>query len=127
MKDFVISVRNMTKGNFGNEPKPTKFWGVPPNKKDTHPDQKIARTRWTDAVIAEAKTCESTLSGNPLGDILVYTHGFNNRPPDVLVRNRLLKKEDKKRRLITFRHQPVIRLPIKTTTVAAILIDRLTA
>jgi len=93
MGDFVISVRNTTKGNFGNEPGPTKFLVVPPNKKDTHPDQKIARTKWTDAVIAEAKTGESTLSGNPLGDILVYIHGFNNSPPDVLVRHRLLKKD----------------------------------
>lgn len=95
MGEFVISVRNTKKGKFGTEPGPTKFLVVPSNQKDTKLAQQTARSKWVDAVLQEAKTGQSTVTGKPLGDILVYIHGFNNAPPAVLKRHRLLKKDMK--------------------------------
>lgn len=95
MGEFVISVRNTKKGEFGTEPGPTKFLVVPANQKDTKLEQQMARGKWVDAVLQEAKTGESTVTGKPLGDILVFIHGYNNAPPSVLKRHRLLKKDMK--------------------------------
>jgi len=95
MGEFVISVRNTKKGKFGTEPGPTKFLVVPANQKDTDPEQQMARGKWVDTVLQEAKTGESAVTGKPLGDILVFIHGYNNAPTAVLKRHRLLKKDMK--------------------------------
>jgi esterase/lipase superfamily enzyme len=95
MGEYVISVRNVTKGEFGSEPGPTRFLVVPANKNDTALDQQVARSKWVDAVLQEAQSRNSETTGRPLGDILVFVHGYNNSPPAVLKRHRLLKKDMK--------------------------------
>jgi esterase/lipase superfamily enzyme len=92
MTDFVISVRNVKrkKGVFGSEPGPTRYLSVPANKKVLIPGQQINRRDWVAAVMAAAKTGNDPVTGADCGEILVFVHGYNNDPPRVLARHRLL-------------------------------------
>lgn len=95
MPDFVISVRKLKKGapgGLGAEPGPTRFLEVPDG---TDPDRshEIPRKEWVEKVMVEASSGEKDpVTGHDLGDILVFVHGYNNDPPVVLQRHRLLEK-----------------------------------
>lgn len=92
MTDYVISVRNTRRGEFGTEPGPTKFLAVPANKTHGTPDDAIARGAWVDRVL-EVAQCgyEDPVTHRPMGDVLVFVHGYNNAPEHVLARHRLLE------------------------------------
>jgi pimeloyl-ACP methyl ester carboxylesterase len=89
--DYIFAARNLTSGNFGSNPGPTRFLEVPPAATDLHPDQTITKRDWFDRVIHEAKH-DPTAPGRPVGDVLVYIHGFNNDTATVLERHRLIRK-----------------------------------
>ncbi len=95
MTDFVISVRNLKKtgpGGFGSEPGKTRFLAVPEGA-DPSRDQKIDRDDWVRKVMVEGENGEiDPVTGLRCGDILVFIHGYNNEPPIVIQRHRLLKK-----------------------------------
>ncbi|MEM6482556.1 MAG: hypothetical protein AAF681_11965, partial [Pseudomonadota bacterium] len=86
---YIMTVRSITKGKFGNEPGATHFLKVPGNATPT-PKHAIAKSTWIKEVMEEAKTSEE--NGEPVGDILFYVHGYNNSPKDVVVRHRKLVK-----------------------------------
>lgn len=96
MKDFVICVRNTRKsGNgrkFGNEPGSTLFLQVPGNQYPS-PSQAVSRKTWVSAILEEAQTGTSELTGKPTGDILVFIHGYNNSQKIVMKRHRRLRKD----------------------------------
>lgn len=95
MPDYVISVRNLKKGapgGLGNEPGPTRFLAVPDG---ANPDRshEIPRKAWVADVVAQAASGQKDpVTGHDLGDILVFVHGYNNDPPVVIQRHRLLKQ-----------------------------------
>lgn len=94
MTDFVISVRNVKRkaGTFGSEPGPTRYLAVPASQDDLEPGHQINRKNWVPAVMAAAKTGSDPVTQADCGDILVFVHGYNNKPSRVLARHRLLAK-----------------------------------
>jgi esterase/lipase superfamily enzyme len=82
--DFVISVRNVKAGEFGTEPGVTRFLFVPPGE-DPAPAQAIPKKQWVEAVTAAASGSQDDMSA---GDILVFVHGYNSSPADMIARHR---------------------------------------
>ena len=92
MPDYVISVRNIDrKGNFGSEPGKTRFLRVPTNR---YPKKKhtIDQADWVKQVTAKARTGTDPNTQKPVGDILIFVHGYNNGTKVVMQRHRQLKK-----------------------------------
>lgn len=94
MPDYVICARNTRTVDgrkvFGEEPGPTKFLEVP-DAQDPDPSHAIARTEWVGKVMALAETGTNPQTKRPIGDILVFIHGFNNSQEAVMKRLRRLK------------------------------------
>ncbi len=89
-----MSVRNIKNGDFGSEPGATRYLRVPA-KKIPHPDhavKKNERIKWFEEIIDEATSSVNPITGMPVGDILIFVHGYNNSPEVIVKRHRLLKK-----------------------------------
>lgn len=91
MPDYVISVRNIRQGRLGDEPGTTRFLEVPAGEEEHTPDHGLGRTRWVDEVMSRARVGTDPATGRDCGDILVFVHGYNNEPPAVMDRHRLLR------------------------------------
>ncbi len=89
--DYIFCARNTTQGKFGSNPGQTKFLEVPPAASKHSPDMAISRPDWFKKVIEIAKTGTSA-TGKPVGDVLIYIHGYNNATEAVLTRHRLIRK-----------------------------------
>lgn len=96
--NFVISVRNVKKSKFGNEPGPALYLEVP-DSKIPHPEKhKMARTDWLKQVLARAEVgrhqedSKNPVGGYSYGNVLIFVHGFNNSMADVMRRHDLLQK-----------------------------------
>jgi pimeloyl-ACP methyl ester carboxylesterase len=89
--DYIFSARNVRSGAFGSGPGPVKYLEVPENHTDPTPGHAIGLRAWFDKVIEIAKTNVNS-RGMPVGDVLIYVHGFNNDPATVLVRHRAIRK-----------------------------------
>ncbi|KPK61028.1 MAG: hypothetical protein AMJ59_03465 [Gammaproteobacteria bacterium SG8_31] len=92
MTDYLISVRNIRRGVFGSEPGTTRFLEIPQGDEAPHPDHGIGRAHWVDRVMDLARLGPDPATGRDCGDILVFVHGYNNDPPVVMKRHRILKK-----------------------------------
>lgn len=94
MPDYFISVRNVRRGQFGNEPGPTRFLEIPANDDNPRPTHRIQKRDWVERVksLAESDTEIEPSTGQPEGNILFWVHGYNNSPSDVLARHRQLQK-----------------------------------
>lgn len=90
--DYVFTARSVSDGAFGIKPGPTKFLRVPPGKKTHTPDMAIRQRDWFDAVTAEAETGRDPATGQPVGDVLIYIHGFNVDLTTMMTRHRLIRK-----------------------------------
>lgn len=91
MTDYIICVRRIDKGVFGNEPGTTYFLEVPSNKKSMEVGHiNLKKLDWFKSVLEEAVV--DTVNGVDYGDILVFVHGYNNSQEIVLERHRLIKK-----------------------------------
>jgi pimeloyl-ACP methyl ester carboxylesterase len=88
--DYMFSARNLQAGDFGTNPGPTKFLEIPATATSPHPTHAIPRRDWFARVMAEAQTA-TTPTGQPVGDVLIYVHGFNNSPATVLERHRAIR------------------------------------
>lgn len=84
---YMMTVRNISKGKFGNEPGATHFLktGSSPS-----PSDKIRKSDWVKGVMEEAKSGMD--GGVPVGDVVFYVHGYNNSPKDVASRHKKLEK-----------------------------------
>lgn len=89
--DFVFVARNVSNGQFGNQPGQSRFLAVPVDADAPSPAHNVTRKSWFDRVIYEAETGRAP-TGEVLGDILIYVHGFNNSPREMLERLRLIRK-----------------------------------
>jgi pimeloyl-ACP methyl ester carboxylesterase len=88
--DYIFCARNTSAGVFGTNPGPTKFLEVPDGASSHTPAMAIARRDWFRKVIAIAETGHDTL-GRPVGDVLIYIHGFNADLGTILRRHRLIR------------------------------------
>jgi esterase/lipase superfamily enzyme len=80
MSDYLICTRNVTKGNFGNEPGSTLYLKVPETDNEFTPQHKVSVSEFVKDII-----------NTPDENILVFVHGYNNSDEDVLKRHRELK------------------------------------
>ena len=88
--DYVFCVRSISKGAFTNEPGASHFLAVPEGEAAPSPAHKIKKTDWVNAVINESK--HGPQNDHPVGDIVVYVHGFNTPQETMIERQRLLQK-----------------------------------
>jgi pimeloyl-ACP methyl ester carboxylesterase len=84
--NYVLSARNVSKGEFGSNPGPVKHLEVPSQAQVFRPDQAISRKDWIERVLRGAR--RDPAASVPAGDIVVYVHGFNSSPRLVLKRHR---------------------------------------
>lgn len=92
MHDNFISVRNIKKGRFGSEPATTRFLQIPSNASEPLPDHAVSsRKEWVASIMAESQDTDAVDAPVRDGDILIFVHGYNNHPKDVLYRHRMLK------------------------------------
>ena len=89
--DFVFVARNVSNGQFGNQPGQSRFLAVPDDADAPTPAHNVTRKSWFDRVIHDAETGRAP-TGEVLGDILIYIHGFNNSSRDMLERQRLIRR-----------------------------------
>lgn len=88
--DYFVSVRNISMGDFGSEPSTTRFLSIPEDAPKPLPEHAVrSRKDWVTEVKAASANEEAPVRD---GDILVYVHGYNNHPRDVLRRHRMLKR-----------------------------------
>ena len=89
--DYIFTVRSIKGGSFSDEPGATHFLAVPEDRDDVRPEQKITKTQWFNAVRDDAEVGTNAATGQPVGDIVVYIHGFNTSQATMLERHRLVK------------------------------------
>lgn len=89
--DYIFCARNVTGGQFGSDPDTTRFLEVPQSARLHKPDMAISKSDWVRKVIAIAET-RRTAEDKPVGDVLIYIHGFNTELPLMLKRHRLIRK-----------------------------------
>jgi esterase/lipase superfamily enzyme len=88
--DYILVARSITNGEFGIGSAKSKFLEVPPGAKVHTPAMEISRTAWIRKVIAIGETGRNA-QNRPVGDVLIYIHGFNTAKSDVLKRHRLIR------------------------------------
>ena len=95
--DYVVCVRNVQQGQFGAEPGRTQFLAIPAQSSALPSPGKtgheITRTAWVRKVLDQAKTGVNPKTGEPVGDLLVFIHGYNNSQAVVMWRHRRLKAD----------------------------------
>lgn len=91
LEDAILTARNVAKdGKFGGDAAKSRFLMVPPSARDPLSAHEVDRKTWfetlRDSFITDG-------DGVRTGQLLVYVHGYNNTPQDVLRRHRSLSKE----------------------------------
>src|SRR5437899_1332626 len=100
--DYVICVRDVSKGSFIAEPGTTRYLELPEDTWQNTPDnplkpgkdnggQEISRKDWFQKVMAKAVVGTNPNDQTEFGDVLVFIHGYNNDQKIVMQRHRLLK------------------------------------
>ena len=92
MPDYLISARKLRRGNFSAEPGPTRFLKSPDDEVPV-PTHAIRRKLWVEDVMTSAHTHQDPSTGEDCGDILVFVHGYNTSPADVIDRHRTLRRD----------------------------------
>lgn len=86
--DFVLSARNISRGQFGNEPGTSRWLMVPAGIPT--PAHGTTRRQWVHELLGAATWGRDSRTGRPRGDIVVFVHGYNNSPEVVMRRHRSL-------------------------------------
>jgi esterase/lipase superfamily enzyme len=86
--DYVMSVRNVSKGQFVADVGITRFLAVPDGA-NPDPTQAITASAWYKAVTTAGEW--KNAQGEDRGDILFVVHGYNNSESDVMQRHRLIR------------------------------------
>src|SRR5262249_30210721 len=95
--DYIICVRDVSKGQFIAEPGTTRYLELPEDSWDKTPEnpllptQAISRMEWFRKVMAEAMVGTNPQDQTEFGDVLVFIHGCNSSQQIVLQRHRMLK------------------------------------
>ncbi|MGH1366735.1 MAG: alpha/beta hydrolase [Calditrichia bacterium] len=96
MSDYIVCVRNVKRNGFGNEPGIATFLEVKNNQATYSPNERMVKSEWIKAVLEEAKTGVDDITGQDVGNILVFVHGYNNSIREVRKRHKELKNDLKK-------------------------------
>ena len=86
MPDFVMSARNVSGKTFDAEPGTTRFLIVPDDNLPSPAHEAPNVDTWVKQVLAEG-------SRKRVGDILIFIHGYNNGPKEIMKRHRRLKAD----------------------------------
>ncbi|MGY6411405.1 MAG: alpha/beta hydrolase [Alkalilacustris sp.] len=96
MEDYVLSVRNISRGAFGTRVGATSFLAVPQTDTRGHPitmadpeRHRITKRDWFARV--QAASVWAHAGGEPVGDVVVYIHGYNTSQATMLERQRKLR------------------------------------
>lgn len=92
MVEYVFTARRIEKGSFGSEPGPVRFLEVPAGAGAPAPDHQVRKTAWIRAVQDVAAGRTNPVTGQPIGDIVIYVHGYNHDPATMLARLRNLRE-----------------------------------
>ncbi|MGX5218754.1 alpha/beta hydrolase [Pseudomonas segetis] len=96
MSDFVVSARRIRQGAFIAEPGPSRFLIVDTPQLPA-PEQGRTGVTWINAwlqqMLAEAVWGVDERTGANRGDILIFVHGYNNSPAELMARHRQLKSD----------------------------------
>jgi len=90
--NYLITARNIRRGQFGDEPGLARFLKVPGNRLPK-PEHRISRKDWVDAVMDRGHTYQDPHTGEDCGDIVVFVHGYNTSPGDLMRRHRQLERD----------------------------------
>ena len=93
--NYVFTVRSVRKGKFTNEPGAMHFLAIPDGAKKPDTDHAVRKSDWFKTVLHEAEHDgpeHQHDEGNPCGDIVVYIHGFNHTPEEMLERHKAIRK-----------------------------------
>ena len=92
--DYLITTRRVKNGLFEAEPGPVRYLRVPSAARKLKTDHELTgrggTARWIKEVQALALSKINPLSVSRKGDILIFVHGYNNKPEEVLKRQRQL-------------------------------------
>ncbi|OSP55169.1 alpha/beta hydrolase [Pseudoruegeria sp. SK021] len=91
MPDYVFTVRNKRGEVFGSDAGMTRFLRVPETDLTTAPHHQIRKGAWFQDVLAEGTRRIDPDTGQRVGDIVIYVHGFNNSTEKLLSRHRKIK------------------------------------
>ena len=89
--DYVFTVRRRSGNDFEPEPGASHFLKVPGNANKPTPDHKVTKTAWINDVIEASR--HGPQDDGPVGDILIYIHGFNTPMEVMLERQRKIRTE----------------------------------
>lgn len=89
--DYVFTVRRRSGNEFEPEPGASHFLKVPNSASMPTPAHKITKTAWVNEVIEAAR--HGPQDDGPVGDILIYIHGFNTPMDVMLERQRKIRTE----------------------------------
>jgi hypothetical protein len=87
--DYIFTVRRQSGGAFQPEPGANHFLKVPEGVTTPTPAHKITKAAWVNEVIKAAR--HGPQDDAPIGDILIYIHGFNTPMEVMLERQRLTR------------------------------------
>jgi esterase/lipase superfamily enzyme len=90
--NFVITARKAKNDQYSEDPGPSCFLEVPDSSSGINGVKNIGQDAWVRDLIA-ATPLKRDDTGVERGDVLVFIHGFNNTPADVLARHRILGKD----------------------------------
>lgn len=93
MLQYLMSLRavDAKRGQFRSEPGPVSYLAVPAGQLP-NPTHKISKAKWLATVrdLADGRA-DGVMSDG--GDILVFVHGYNNTPEDIMKRHALLQSQ----------------------------------
>jgi esterase/lipase superfamily enzyme len=88
--DHVFTARARRGDGFSARPGPVRFLAVPPGASVPQPAHQMRKGDW----VRDVMTAAGGVSGGGIakrGDVVIYVHGFNTNPGDMLARLRKLK------------------------------------
>jgi hypothetical protein len=92
--DYCITVRDRVGNQFGNGPGSTSFLKVQAADTDFNSGQIIGSADWVREVLLLLNASKKRdATGAFRSDLLVFIHGFDNKPPIVLQRHRRLSSD----------------------------------
>ena len=91
MDDYVLTVRKITKGALGSEPGSARFLRVPAEANVPVPDHQIRKPAWLREVLNASTGRINLETRQPMGDLVIYVHGYNHSPETMLMRLRDLR------------------------------------
>jgi len=86
MPDFVMCARNVSGKTFDAEPGKTRFLTVPDGTLPSPAHEETNVDTWVRQVLTEG-------TRKRVGDILIFIHGYNNGPKEIMKRHRRLKAD----------------------------------